>query len=177
MNATAPFASQDAQAVAFLKRYRGAMFYAIRRIIADQYTQDDVYQMASMRILAAFRQGLKHQDYLLSFAITVARNAALDHVRELQRDGRLVGISEGYEHADPALDPSRQLMRLQSHEQLHACVECLPAMQRAVMREVIKGITLKEVAEHYEMSQGAVKVIAHRARLRIREMLTDPRYK
>ena len=177
MNSASPFAAQDAQAVAFLKRYRGAMFYAIRRIVKDPTTQDDVYQAASIRILGAFRQGLKHQDHLLSYAITVARNASLDYVRDLQAQGLLVGISEGYRHADPALDPSRQLMRLQSHEQLHACVECLPAMQRAVMREVLKGIALKEVAEHYEMSQGAVKVIAHRARLRIREMLTDPRYK
>lgn len=177
MNATSPFAVQDAQAVAFLKRYRRAMFYAIRRIINDEATQDDVFQVASIRILNAFRQGLKHQDHLLSYAITVARNASVDYVRDLQYKGSLVGISEGYDHADTALDPSRQLMRLQSHEQLHACVECLPAMQRAVMREVLKGISLKEVADHYELSHGAVKVIAHRARGRLRQLLTDPRYK
>lgn len=177
MNAATEFAAQDAQAVAFIKRYRNAMFYAINRICITEDQRRDVFQEACIRIVSAFRRGLEHEEHLLSYAITVARNAAVDHARRLKPLLVASGLAENYEHTDPHLDPERQLMRLEAHARLHACIECLTPAQRVVMRMVVKGHTLEEIALEHELTIPGVKILAHRARLRLRNMLTDLRYR
>jgi RNA polymerase sigma factor (sigma-70 family) len=168
--------SADACAVDFIRRFRNPIHYAINLEGVPAHQRDDVFQEMSERILKWHRDGRVLQEHagLLSLVITTTRNICRNHY---ERDRRHRGHQDIAEHpvAGHEADALEQLHRLQAHERLHACVEMLPPMQRIVMRCVLKGWSNADIALEHNVHPNHVKVIAHRARIRLRQMLTNPK--
>lgn len=165
----------DARAVAFIKRFRGPIHYAINLEGVPQHQRDDLFQEASLRILQLYRAGRIVEDApgCLSLVITAVRNLCRNH---WHRDQKHRGHVEMLEQtaAHDGLDQMEQLHRLQAHERLRACVEMLPILQRNVMRYTLKGLSNREIAEDLSIEPGHVKLLAHRARIKLRHLLTNP---
>jgi RNA polymerase sigma-70 factor (ECF subfamily) len=96
-----------------------------------------------------------------AWVFRIARNLALNHVRDGQRQPLTVELSD-------AARPATQEMALALHEALGS----LAALDRAVflLREAA-GLTYEEIALARDLSVDAVGSRLHRARLQLRELL------
>ncbi len=169
-------AAADAQAVAFLREFRGAIHYAINLEAVPAHQRDDVWQEVSVRMVQLFRRGAISAAHpgRLSYVITLVRNLCRSH-RQREARHRDHADAAQLQLASHARDAFAQVERLQAHERLHACVALLPPLQRLVMRHVLQGWSHAEIGQEHHLSPGHVKLIAHRARVRLRHMLTNPR--
>ncbi|MGE5851422.1 MAG: RNA polymerase sigma factor [Candidatus Methylomirabilota bacterium] len=88
-------------------------------------------------------------------------------------DGRREG-DPAYLRADWSQTPESELLSQETREILHRGIDSLPALYRAVLvLRDIEGLSNQEVAKVVGASVPAVKSRLHRARLMVRERLTD----
>ena len=157
----------DAAAMAFVKRYRTAIDWAINSAAVPQCDRADIRQEVAMRVLLRFR---KHGELAAgghaSYAITIARHAAMDYFKSTKRtSSRPAAEPPELEArlADGALGPEELLMRKDGHERLHLAIASLTPLKRYVVRRVMEGASMVEVATELERHHGTVKVLHHRA--------------
>lgn len=153
--------------MAWLKRFRRAIYYGFNLVCLPEHLRADAWQETSMRMVQRFRRRGEPYGTGLAMAVQVGKNVAIDMIRSQGR--RHAELPEGL----PAetTDIHEELDRVQAHERLHAAIEMLTPLQRAVMRRVVRGVALSDVAAEYELNPGAAKAIAHRARARLRIIL------
>ncbi len=94
--------------------------------------------------------------------------------------GRFLGPQDPWaghwrEEAEPEpWGPEGRLLVAELRAMLMAALDMLPAQQRAVvvLRDV-EGLTTPEVAQVLGLSEGNVRVLLHRGRMRLRQLLED----
>lgn len=159
----------DGQALAFFAAHRKIIDWAINDACVKAHHRDDVRQDVAVRILLRWRRlGPIAPGNHNAFAIRVARNACIDHFRRLPPPA---GQSDLLPLTDGTLNPEQQLIRLQGHERLHLAIDSLSPLKRYVVRQVMSGRTLVEVAIELERDHGSVKVLHHRAVKELRRIL------
>lgn len=160
----------DAEALAFLKRYAGAIRYGIHLERVPHHDRNDVLQDIAMHVVQVFRRR-PEREHCVSFAVNVARQRARGHMARKRR-----AIPPG-EQVDPDQLQLEVNERLQAHELLHACVQLLPVMRREVMQLRLQGLTHREVAFKLNLTLQGAKLLAHRATKDLRRMLKSPPYR
>lgn len=117
--------------------------------------------------------------------LSIARNVALDHLRENYRrqrrheavfargDGASIGAPESDESPED-LELSKESSR-EAADRVAMALERLPATQREVVRlHKLQGLSMAEVAGRLRVGQGAVRVRAHRAYKALAAILSAP---
>lgn len=146
---------------------------AINRVINDtcvaQQYRDDIRQDVAIRLLNRFRRygplvGTGH----VGFVIKVTRNACIDHFR--RQPPKTVQVDD-MPITGTELNPEQQLIRMQGHERLHLAITDLTPLKRYIVRQVMAGRTLVEVAAELERTHSSVKVLHHRAVQDLRKIL------
>ncbi len=159
----------DGQAVAFFAEHRSIINWAINDACVKAHHRADVRQDVAVRIIQRWRKkGPLEPGNHAAFAIRVARNACIDHFRRLPPPA---SQADAMPLADTAPDPEQQLIRLQGHERLHLAIASLTPLKRYLVRQVMAGRGLKELAEELERDHGSVKVLHHRAVKDLRKIL------
>ncbi|MBK6894703.1 MAG: hypothetical protein IPH00_16630 [Flavobacteriales bacterium] len=74
---------------------------------------------------------------------------------------------------DDQLLPDELLQRKDGHERLHLAIASLTPLKRYVVRRVLEGASLVEVAKEMERQHGTVKVLHHRAVQDLRRRLVQ----
>jgi RNA polymerase sigma factor (sigma-70 family) len=157
----------------FVQRHRSAIEWAINAACVPQHERDDVRQDVHLRILQRFRKhGGLYDGGHRSYAITVARNAAASHfrARKVNRPSAEEPTMDRW-LADEQLLPDELLVRKDGHERLHLAIDSLTPLKRYVVRRVLEGASLVEVAQEMERHHGTVKVLHHRAVQDLRKAL------
>lgn len=126
---------------------------------------EDLLQECWMRIHRS-RHTYRSSEPLLPWIYAIARHTRLDGYRRRQRRGaREVLVDEVPERVH------RPAGRAQTPDLLHL-LEQLPESQREVVTMLkVSGMSLEDVARATGSSVGAVKQKAHRAYVRLRELL------
>ena len=113
--------------------------------------------------LRAFTAGGVHTETAKSYLLTIARNLYLQRLRRKRLRGELEE-----EPLDPAPDPERAA---EGRERLAATLrelQRLPEVTRsALLLHVEEGLSYLEISRALGISVGALKVMVHRARLRL----------
>lgn len=159
--------------MAFAKQYRPAIEWAINAHCVPAHERDDVRQDVYLRILLRFRRhGPLGEGSHASFAIAVARNAVATHFRA-KKHNRPTAEEPALAHwlADGQPLPDELLARSDGHERLHLAIASLPPLKRHVVRRVLAGATLAEVASELGREYIATKVLHHRAVQDLRKAL------
>ncbi|MBS1940969.1 MAG: sigma-70 family RNA polymerase sigma factor [Bacteroidetes bacterium] len=165
-------ATVDGQAVAFLHAHRDAIGWAINAACVPQRHRDDVRQDVAVRIIRRFRnRGPLAPGGHASFAITVARNACIDFFRRTGRERPAADPAIYDRVPDDAPLPYERMDRLQGHERLHEAIASLTPLKRYVVRQVLAGRSLVDLAHELERSHGSLKTLHHRAVLDLRKRL------
>jgi RNA polymerase sigma-70 factor (ECF subfamily) len=158
-------------------RTHGALYAFLCRYLDDATTAEDVAQEAFWRMWE-HRHTFDPTRPFRAWAYAVARNAARDELRRPhRRAARLedapAGDGSGLRgEVDGGLGSDGCVRQLALREQVRAALAALPEEQRLclVLREY-EGRSHAEIAAVIGCTEGAARVLAHRARRALRDRL------
>jgi RNA polymerase sigma-70 factor (ECF subfamily) len=151
------------------------------KMLGDQQDAEDVLQETFIK---AFNHidGFEGRSKLSTWLYRIAVNEALMLLRK--RKGKLTSIEAGVELDDGEVMPrqivdwcclpERELMKDQTRQAINRAIHTLSDANRAafLLRDV-EGLSTQEAAEVLEISESALKVRLMRARLALREELSQ----
>jgi RNA polymerase sigma-70 factor (ECF subfamily) len=146
--------------------YSGDVFRFVRSIVGDEHDAEDVTQtvfLKLMRVISKYERGAVP---FTAWLMRVARNAAIDHLRER----RPVPCEEI--HGQSSLDAIDD--NLQRLIELREAVAGLQDEQReVVLLRHVHGLAPGEIASRIGKSEGAVHGLHHRGRRAVQAQLRE----
>lgn len=163
-------AGRDFAAFAELyQRYLEPVYRFVRAQTRDRATAEDLTAQVFLKALNAAGT-FKGDGTYRAWIFTIARNTVTSWRAERKKN--LVPIEDLPEHPDPA--PSAQALAIASEDRelLWTAVARLPEAQQEVVRlRYRRDLTIEEIARVTRRSTGAVRVLLHRARVRLQHLL------
>ena len=149
------------------------------RLLGDPAAAEDVVQDTFVKLMAGARQ-IEGRARLTTWLYRVAYNAAMDRLRAQKRE---VQVPEEGDEAtlpmpsllvDMRLSPEVMARDNELRKALEAAIASLPTPLRAafLLRDV-EGLSTAEAAFALELTEVNLKVRLHRARLLLRERLSE----
>jgi RNA polymerase sigma-70 factor, ECF subfamily len=163
-NAIARAKDGDRDALRYLYvRYADDVCSYVMSIVRDSYEAEDITQNVFAKVMTAISRYEQRGVPFSAWLLRVARNAALDHLRQRRQlpceDVRVA--DEG--HDQTGFDRSQSLK---------AALRQLPSEQREVLvLRHLAGLTPGEIAERLDKTEGAIHGLHHRGRCTLRSAL------
>jgi RNA polymerase sigma-70 factor (ECF subfamily) len=164
-----------------VETYYELIYRLANKMLNDPQEAEDILQET---FLKAYRyiDGFDGRSSLSTWLYRIATNEALMSLRRKKLDtvsmdetlDTMEGEVEPVQIVDWCCLPEAELMSAEAQARLNQATEKLPATLRVVfvLRD-IQGLSTREVAEVLSLSETAVKTRLSRARLRLREDLSD----
>jgi RNA polymerase sigma-70 factor (ECF subfamily) len=164
-----------------VETYYELIYRLAYKMLNDPQEAEDILQET---FLKAYRyiDGFDGRSSLSTWLYRIATNEALMSLRRKKLDtvsmdetlDTMEGEVEPVQIVDWCCLPEAELMSAEAQARLNQAIEQLPATLRVVfvLRD-IQGLSTREVAEVLSLSETAVKTRLSRARLRLREDLSD----
>jgi RNA polymerase sigma factor (sigma-70 family) len=151
-------------AEALFTAHRGGVHRYLTRVVGHPDLARDLTQEVFLRV-SRTDVPLAGCDELRGWVFRIARNLALNYLRDRGRRGEAVALT------DTDARPAAQEVALAMREAL----ERLPELERDVflLREAV-GLSYDEIATACVVSVDAVRARLHRARVQLRETLSGP---
>jgi RNA polymerase sigma-70 factor (ECF subfamily) len=156
----------DQEALRFLYvRYADNVYGYVRSIVRDDYEAEDVTQHVFAKLMVVLPKYEQRQVPFAAWIIRVARNVAVDHMRQR----RAIPCEEVREHGPLAENGEAQ----QNSLALREALATLPDEQRevVVLRHLV-GLTPGEIAGRLGKTEPAIHGLHHRGRGALRSDLT-----
>ena len=146
-------------------RYADQVHGYVLSIVRDSHEAQDVTQNVFAKLMTAIGRYEKRDVAFTAWLLRVARNAAIDHLRQ-RRHIPVDVVREGSETSDrTGFERSRALK---------AALEQIPQDQREVLvLRHIAGLSPAEIADRLDKSEGAVHGLHHRGRGALRAALEE----
>jgi RNA polymerase sigma-70 factor (ECF subfamily) len=158
----------DRDAFGFLyARYADNVHGYVRSIVQDHHEAEDVTHQVFAKLMSVIGKYQERNVPFLAWLLRVARNVAVDHVRQ----NRLVPVEEvratGCDGRASIAEPGA------SHDLIDA-LATLPKEQRdvLVMRHVV-GLSPTEIAKRTGKTEGSIHGLHHRGRRALQSELVD----
>ncbi len=165
-NAVARAKAGDNGALRFLYiRYKDNVYGYVLSFVRDPHEAEDVTQQVFLKLMSVIHKYEAREVPFTSWLLRVARNAALDHLRQR----RMIPCEEVYETTREFDDSGRD-----RRWGLEQALESLPEEQRKVvlLRHLV-GLTPGEIAECMGRTEASIHGLHHRARKAIRRELIE----
>jgi RNA polymerase sigma-70 factor, ECF subfamily len=146
-------------------RYKDNVYGYVLSVVRDPHDAEDVTQHVFLKLIGVIHKYEPREVPFTSWLLRVARNAALDHLRQR----RLVPCEEVYAPGDAGDDVGRD--RRWGLEQ--ALAELSSEQRNVVVLRHLVGLSPGEIAERMGRSEASVHGLHHRARNAIRRELVD----
>lgn len=156
----------DTEAIAFLYlRYKNSVYGYVLSILRDERDAEDVTQQVFLKLMSAIRRYEPRQIPFTAWIIRVARNVAVDHLRQR----RPIPVEEVFE-TSRATDETNHARRWG----LEQALDRLPDDQRnvVVLRHLV-GLTPGEIGTRMGRSEASIHGLHHRARRALRNALEE----
>jgi RNA polymerase sigma-70 factor (ECF subfamily) len=151
------------------ERYLEPVYRYVRSQTRDRATAEDLTAQVFLKALASAAT-YKGDGSYRSWLFTIARNTVSTWRSERKKN--LVPIEEVEQHVDPAPAASALAIASEDRALLWHAVSRLPDAQREVVRLRYRAeLTIDEIARVTRRSSGAVRVLLHRARARLQQLL------
>jgi RNA polymerase sigma-70 factor (ECF subfamily) len=167
----------------FVDVFRSKIFHYAVMVCGQREDAEEVAQDTLLKAFSNFGQ-LREPERVKAWLFRIARNEclmrrrrsvfaptqeiSLDELLPHQEDGRKLEI------ADWSALPEDQALRAELRETVHAAIQGLPEIYKAVMMlRDIEELSTEETAEVLDISIEAVKTRLHRARLAVRQKLDE----
>lgn len=150
----------------FYTQYKDRLYAYLLRMTGETQLAIDLVQESFVRYLGRYgsRDGGNR-----SLLYTIARNAALDAIRQRKTDAFEVDSCES-----PGNDPEQQVIDRQALARLLTAIGQLASPDRELVSLVATAdLTYREIARILNISEANVKVRVHRARKRLRVILSS----
>lgn len=154
-------------------RYAPRVFRFLFAHLDNRLDAEDLTEEVFLRVwqnLPTYRQrGIPFS----GFVFRVARNALYDHYRQLRRRGTVAEIHEEWpaaEQSDPAQSVAQQLERRDLLRKLAGLSE---DYRTVLSLRFLAGLSAEETAQAMSRSNGAIRVLQHRALAALRSLLEE----
>lgn len=147
---------------------------AVARFVASMGERGELEEVVQDTFVRAFGSldRFREESSLRTWLFSIARNLCRDRARSNRRAKPMVSIEE--DHALTANDPLSAAVATETASRLHAAMEQLTEMQRAVFTlRVTEGLSYREIADAVETTEGAARVHYHNAVRSVKEYLDD----
>jgi RNA polymerase sigma-70 factor (ECF subfamily) len=172
-------AGDDAAFRTLVLRHQDAVYSFLVRRLQSRDLAEDLAQETFVRACGAL-EGFRGDSGLRTWLIQIAVNLVRDRRRREARLPRVVSLEEVRRRtgrADAVADPEAEgdpLSRLGRREQVARLEQALGRLpedyREAFLLKHVEGMSYQEMAELTGVSAGTLKVRAHRARRRLREL-------
>jgi RNA polymerase sigma-70 factor, ECF subfamily len=148
----------DREALGFIyARYADNIYGYVRSIVHDHHEAEDVTQQVFAKLVHVIGSYQERGVPFFAWMLRVARNAAVDHVRQ----HRLVPVEE-VRSPDPGEGDSRRAERIND---LKDALAALPPAQREVLvLRHFAGLSPTEIAKRTGKTEGSIHGLHHRGR-------------
>jgi RNA polymerase sigma-70 factor (ECF subfamily) len=160
----------DAQALAEIyDRYAESIYRYLYRYLGDAAQAEDLASEVFLKLLEVLGTRRAPREHLQGWLYRVAHNLAMDRFR--QRSSRpTVALNEALV-AGGDLPDIAVAKRLDQQQLRLAISQLTSAQQQVILLRFGEGLKVAEVSELMGKSQGAVKILQHRAVRRLRKLL------
>ena len=160
----------DALALATVyDRYAEPIYRYLYRYLGDTAQAEDLTSEVFLKLLSVLNTPRAPRDQIQGWLYRVAHNLAMDWFRQQAKDGGLVS-NEALPEEDNS--PLAELEKRQARGQLRAAIRELTVdQQRVLILRFGQGCRIAEVSDLMGKSEGAVKILQHRAIRRLRKLL------
>lgn len=139
---------------------RGTLLRTLQRMVGNHSTAEDLLQETYLRVSAALAE--HPVEHLAPFMFQTARNLALDHLRGLRRQSRIVqtDVPNAVIEQIPARAATLEstLENQQLLEALDAAIAGLtPRQQETFVLNRLQGWSYAEIAAHFDVSLSTVQ--------------------
>ena len=150
----------------FYKSSKDGLFAYLLRMTGDYHLACDLVQESFARYLHRYSNIGQASRSLL---YTIARNAAMDAFRKPKTE-----YFEPEDHADQKNNPEQTVEDRQTYERVLAAIQQMGIFDRELLA-LLSGADLSytEIGGIMNISEANVKVKVHRARIRLKEILSD----
>ena len=147
----------------FSEHYNGAMLYALS-LCRDRHLAEELVSIAFFKALQSA------DDSILSFRawlFAVLRNEHLSHLRRRKKN---VEIHENIENEDDrVLD---KIIKDEEYRALYRALSLLPKLENEIITLFyFENLSIREISQIVEKSEGMVKTTLCRARIKLKEIL------
>jgi RNA polymerase sigma-70 factor (ECF subfamily) len=163
-----------------VERHQEAVYSFVLRLVRSPDVAEELAQETFVRAFVSL-QSFRGASRFRTWVIQIALNLVRDRRRTTGRRPVLVSLDEVKQcaersdasvHAGATLDPELKLAHAELISRLGSALDSLPQEYREVfVLKHVEGLAYEEIATITGVSIGALKVRAHRARLRLREWL------
>ena len=139
------------------------------RLCGDLHEAEDLVGDALLRA-TRHRERFRGDSSFRTWLYAILVNAFRDRLRTRERDAQ--ASEANYDMADDRPLPVDAVATVEFEQRIAACVSALPPRQReALVLTLYQGLSSEEAARILETTPQNVRVLAHHARLRLREQL------
>ena len=166
----AGFLQGDVEAATIVDQWLARASSSFRRSLAEDW--DDLQQELRMEMLQLLREGrYRGESSLKTFTWQVAVHSCLDAVRRKRH--RPAAGDDLLDHSLQASDPSPfdSLVEAERTQRLWMALQAMSQECRALWRFILDGLSYKEIAVRLAVTEGALRVRAHRCCKRAEESL------
>ncbi len=167
-----------------LHRYERPVFSLIYRMVRDRALAEDLSQEAFIRAFKAI--GTFNANYKFSsWMFKIAHNVTIDHMRKKQLDTISLHGSphalteEDQARTSPVIEstderPDAYVENLELGSQIERAIGRLrPEYRTVTLLRHVEGHSYKEISKIMDLPLGTVKTYIHRARLELKEALSE----
>lgn len=144
-----------------------ALFRFIKGVVRDQELAEDILQEAFLRLVAELRARAQPEN-VHAWLYRVATNLAISRGRRTQTMLRHLPELAASRRA---ASPERQALEAERDEALRQALGSLPIEMRAAVVLASSGFTAREIGAALGKSEGAVRMLVSRGRLRLRGLI------
>lgn len=156
------------------ERTSAKLFGVVLRILNERRLAEEVLQDSFVKIWQRARDYRKDRGSPMTWMITIARNAAIDRLRQLPK-AEVGGEDDVMDSIrDPARDPLDWAIAGEEAQRLRACLEELEPEPRAcIVQAYMHGLTQQELAERSDTPLGTIKSWTRRSLAKLKDCLSD----
>jgi RNA polymerase sigma-70 factor, ECF subfamily len=149
----------------FYKRQKNRLFSYLMRMTGDYYLSMDIMQESFLRCLDKYRD----KTLTISLLYTISRNVFIDFTR---REKRKTALEQDTE--DQKADVEKEYGIKQEYRKVMAAMKRLEKDEREILALALtQDLKYQEIAKVMGINEGNVKIKVHRARLKLREFLSE----
>ena len=172
---------RDEQALTEIRTVYGKLCFRIAQQMLG--SAEDAEECVSDMLLAVWNSIPPHQpEHLEAYLVTLLRRSAMDRLRRMysqKRGGKqFVQALDELSEILPAADTvESEYSRRELTAALRKCLDTLPARtQRIFLQRYLLAMPVRDIAADNAMTVSAVKVLLHRTRKQMCEMLREEVY-
>jgi RNA polymerase sigma-70 factor (ECF subfamily) len=165
----------------FVDQYSGSVYRLALKMVSDPQDAEDVLQETFFKAQRALPK-FEGRSSLATWLYRIAVNEALMTLRK--RRPEMVSVEEpdpDAEEQDEPLQiidwcclPESELLSMEFRQHLQAAMQQLsPALRAVFLLRDIEGLSIEETAQALDVSQAVIKTRLLRARLKLREALSE----